>query len=566
MAYQFHRKVSIAVFIFALAPALYLHADWGWYYVDYGAGGIPVPGQNKNIAMEKADILITAHEFAPDFTYQCSFTFKNITPTAQTVLMGFPIKNTVIGEAEFHENDLVDSFIENFTVTVNGSPQEVASYSNVQSGVPYNWLYTFTTTFKPKEEKSVVNSYRYRISETPGETPYVARGIRNIINYIITTGGLWAGPIGELSITITFQDMPYEIFAFKELETSGFVQRPMDHGSPNTVVLVFDKQQFEPQKEISLQYFSKDISDVLRDYIGRKNYGRAETLMDYCYGFEDRYGGVIWADELVYQRFSLYATIKTDAQRFADFWVANNVMYSKTDKAIHYYAKAFRFAQSNAAHITDPDILLLHSLTYWQKEAANDAPAYYIAYNLACCYSLIYDLPLAAKWLRLAIRLNPVLLKSRAGSDKDLANLRTDNALFKDVMDEEPAEPTIYNPAMESMIKKFDHLMSQLKSNPVSITANKVEVRDFSADDISCAVIIYYEAKTEGLIQVEFWQNSMHSAWLSGMGNVRAPAGRGLLLVPIAPATDDERLYGDEFYVTLITPQENVSVQFRFER
>jgi tetratricopeptide (TPR) repeat protein len=293
-----------------------------------------------------------------------------------------------------------------------------------------------------------------------------------------------------------------------------------------------------------------------------------EELLDYSYLFDVRYGGAIWGDTWRNSRFEIYDTIDYETERYADFQLANAIMYSNTEKAVRYYILAFRRAKDNSDGIVDPDILLLQPLGYWQQEGANDAPAYFIAYNLACSYSLMNNVPLAAKWLRIAVRLNPELIKSYARGDRDLENVRGNDALFKEILGSEPASPVISNPAMNTIVAEYDRLRSALRFDASAVTRNKIEFRYVPANVIACAVVIYYEAKTDGTIRVEFIRNGMHSMTSIGMGIVNAPAGRGLIVVPISPRTsyDDFPVAGSETYfiARLVTPAETAEAHYSF--
>jgi hypothetical protein len=61
--------------------------------------------------------------------------------------------------------------------------------------------------------------------------------------------------------------------------------------------------------------------------------------------------------------------------------------------------------------------------THFIKEQPDDAPSYFIAYNLACDYSKISEFEKAIYWLSIAVQINKNL-KEQAKNDPDLNNLR----------------------------------------------------------------------------------------------------------------------------------------------
>ena len=83
----------------------------------------------------------------------------------------------------------------------------------------------------------------------------------------------------------------------------------------------------------------------------------------------------------------------------------------------------YPYTEDDIIHLYSSERLLSLKLEHWTSEGETNAPAYYLAYNMACAYSRLTKATEALSWLRVSFRLNPAL-KKLVQTDKDLLFLR----------------------------------------------------------------------------------------------------------------------------------------------
>ena len=83
----------------------------------------------------------------------------------------------------------------------------------------------------------------------------------------------------------------------------------------------------------------------------------------------------------------------------------------------------FDFFEAAIAGLYTPKRLLQLNLAAWTQEPVNEAPCYYIAFNMACAHSRLEKGKEALGWLDVAIEMN-MDLKKEAVSDNDLSYVR----------------------------------------------------------------------------------------------------------------------------------------------
>lgn len=105
---------------------------------------------------------------------------------------------------------------------------------------------------------------------------------------------------------------------------------------------------------------------------------------------------------------------------------------SDIDTAIEYYKKSFKYCASNRERKSS--IVDTVDLSDWTDEGKNNAPCYYIAYNIACAYSLRYirsgtqsyqNIESSFSWLRAALDMSYPHY-NHLYQDEDLRVLRSD--------------------------------------------------------------------------------------------------------------------------------------------
>ncbi|MBN2534221.1 MAG: hypothetical protein JXB88_15130 [Spirochaetales bacterium] len=404
-------------------------------------------------------------------------------------------------------------------------------------------------TLKPGETILLNNSYEYKFEEYIKEYNdwEVIEPPENQIDYVLKTGALWAGPIGKLEIAISFENIPHEIFGFSERLLKGFQSGISE---TNSVFLTFRKNNFEPENDVQIFYYAKNASDVLFTYARNKKYGRLEYLIDTLNRFEKKYKDWDWGPwEFNPNRFQLQAVVDSEILRYVLYWTANELFRKNLAKAISYYLQAFTLVEGNQ-YPADPDVLITKDISDWKS--SDKAPGYYIAYNLACAYSLLEDIDKAGKWLRIAIRLNSKVVKKFLSTDKDLENLRRNKALFKDIITTEPRTIiSLQNKTLNSLKTVFNDFTDKFTIDyNAPITKDKVEIVYLPEDYAPYAIFVYYEALHDSKIKVDFIQYGMVGKFL-GKGEEIIASGKGLLFLQIKPTGENPELpihWADDLY------------------
>lgn len=213
----------------------------------HGVGATVFASKEHRVAMKREKIVIRYDRKAKigrRWVADCTFVFKNLTKEAITIQMGFP-------DWPLHEDSPRRGWaIEDFVAEVAGQPIK-ATHKTVDNADPsgkeqrspllprrvalaYDAAYTWPVAFAPLAEVSVHNTYRFggmhsngpfdacvekrrregifwrSIRRSKGERD-LENGVCSTVQYIVTTGGTWAGPIAlaEISIELPAQLWPH---------------------------------------------------------------------------------------------------------------------------------------------------------------------------------------------------------------------------------------------------------------------------------------------------------------------------------------------------------------------
>ncbi len=93
----------------------------------------------------------------------------------------------------------------------------------------------------------------------------------------------------------------------------------------------------------------------------------------------------------------------------------------------------YKPTEQDIADLYSPDRLLSLKLDKWESEGETNAPAYYLAYNTACAYSLLSNADASLQWIKVALKLNKTL-KKLIPDDKDLVFLRSKHRKELDIL------------------------------------------------------------------------------------------------------------------------------------
>ncbi len=190
------KAMSRVLCLLLLAP-LGATADDG---VFRGEGGAVVPSQAAHVRMVAEEVILDLTD--PEVVHgTCIFVVTNEGP-ADSLLIGFPDK------APFDEaaSPAVPSpaAIYDLTVMVDGEQVETqpeligdlrgAGFSQPVLGIAYNRAHVWRCVFDSGQTRVLRTEYRHKSS-----TYVVAR---YMVNYILTTGASWAGPIGKVVVRL----------------------------------------------------------------------------------------------------------------------------------------------------------------------------------------------------------------------------------------------------------------------------------------------------------------------------------------------------------------------------
>lgn len=176
---------------------------------------------------------------------RCEFVFRNTSDETRRVLMGFP------GEVPKEPRFYGDRAIYDFRAYAGGQEIPVALEPEsrvVFAGAPRGFTswYTFTVTFAPGQQLTVVNTYRVKNPESNMGHAWV--------EYVLTTGRFWGGTIGRATVTVNLGDVgPYQIM--------GLYPNNWRFG-PDGRSVVWHQENFEPSHNPCLTFNFRQWSET----------------------------------------------------------------------------------------------------------------------------------------------------------------------------------------------------------------------------------------------------------------------------------------------------------------
>ncbi|MBN2535428.1 MAG: DUF4424 family protein [Spirochaetales bacterium] len=417
------KKLLCALSVSVLLQVLCFPNDGS--YTIHGSGGAVFPVENDRIKMNKEVIHIDVYKAKTIYNYMaqysCTFYFRNLTDQEQEVLLGFPVLHDYDYTGYSGETEKSSKPFRDFAFIIDDRNVDYKVYPNVynpeKKEVPvYDEVYTAKITFLPGETKIVKNTYSLNKFITRADDP---RGgtktpSNTTLHYILRSGLTWKEPIGVADIIITFHDLPENF-----MQISGKPAGYAEASNPYTVSYHFEN--FKPKEDINLNFYYKYLPpDIAVNQINTYyKEGKKDIVLDLFYKYHDT------------------ACTKTidkrskDILRKAAFFIAGDLFKSDLNASISLYYHAFYYCYSikNTPYYYKPDWfpsnreVIEEDYGSWEHEGENNAPCYYIAYNLACAYSKLEKGELAGQWLNAALTMKPGL-KKIAETDSDLSFYR----------------------------------------------------------------------------------------------------------------------------------------------
>ena len=168
-----------------------------------GTGGAVTASTSRSIRMTAEEVVLDLNEIGVVHGI-CTFVFSNAGP-AESLLIGFPDMGTEIDDSSLPDSSASRPSIYDLRVTVDG--QEVVTklvlvagegdISRALRAAPlrrFSWVHTWPCFFDSMQTRILRTEYRHPTST----------GIWDpcILDYVLTTGASWAGPIGKVLIRV----------------------------------------------------------------------------------------------------------------------------------------------------------------------------------------------------------------------------------------------------------------------------------------------------------------------------------------------------------------------------
>lgn len=209
------------------------------------------------------DIMMQSEEIVIDCTtgkVTCRFDFKNF-GAAQKVTIGFPARlNENVDDSLTTEEDIT---VRNFTARDENGEIPVSLSDTIPnppmdgfSGMEkYSKWYTFSVDFEENEIKTLYHTYDVQFS-------YYSNG-EVIMGYVIETGALWKGPIGNSRVVFDFGDIP--LYSITQVYPNNFYKIEGHQ-------LIFERSNFKPEGNLyvsinqarydNLEWFDVNFSGI----------------------------------------------------------------------------------------------------------------------------------------------------------------------------------------------------------------------------------------------------------------------------------------------------------------
>jgi hypothetical protein len=211
------------------------------------------PLQDTAVAMVDELIVVSIEQLQGEMygaDVRCRFRFVNRGP-ATTILMGFPAEL----EGYLDMNPDGDLSVHDFAAELDGQPLAVAMETGIDvEGIDLGWdvlrWATFDVPFGPGQERELVHTYSLVLTgDVTGQSE---------VGYVVTTGGLWAEPIGHVRVE-------FEMGQVKPWEVTSLFPAPVfrfegEGGGSSQNTWVFEAYDLRPRYNPTIRFQTRDWS------------------------------------------------------------------------------------------------------------------------------------------------------------------------------------------------------------------------------------------------------------------------------------------------------------------
>lgn len=191
------RNCAVIIFIAVVLTSAMVFAGETYEEIP---GNTVIPIQQNDIRLEKEVVRVD------DDVVKAIFAFENTASREINFQMGFPFTRDTEPPLKSKIGGTVGANEKNFIVRVDGkalpvNKGKITDDIKLKVGPEYDFMYTWSITFKPKEKKVIECLYNVQWSIEPESYPDGSS-----FRYITKTGALWKGTITKAEFHIKLND------------------------------------------------------------------------------------------------------------------------------------------------------------------------------------------------------------------------------------------------------------------------------------------------------------------------------------------------------------------------
>jgi hypothetical protein len=212
-----------------------------------------IPG-NTVIPIQQHDIkLIKEITKVEDNVVEAIFTFENASEKEINIQMGFPFNKDKEPLLKHKVGGKVGTIEDNFVVKVEGkelliTKENITKNVKARIGSEYDFMYTWTITFKPEERKIVECTYNVQWATD------VTYPSGSSFTYITKTGALWKDTIGEAEFYIKLDSYISKLLKQKRIELA---IKPNGYKIIDYQTIKWHFTNWEPLEDISITIWGR---------------------------------------------------------------------------------------------------------------------------------------------------------------------------------------------------------------------------------------------------------------------------------------------------------------------
>ena len=203
--YKFSAITAIAIITLILCSS-YSYSDDS-FIADHGSN--VSPAKTTDISMVEEEVIIKVEDYVDNKIavfplrkahVKCTFLFQNTSDKLIKATVGFP--GNVINEPKY--SDPITNFVtviegRKYRINVKRETLKRKNKNTDECCETYRNWYVWDMTFPPNSTVKVENSYLHYLSAPSGYEPFY-------LNYELSTGANWKGPIGKASIKVIYNN------------------------------------------------------------------------------------------------------------------------------------------------------------------------------------------------------------------------------------------------------------------------------------------------------------------------------------------------------------------------